>query len=123
MAHYTIRCIIQYLNYKKVKYQYIFLRLLAKCNIHNFFFDWNCGICKEEYKELKQLDTISIEKDKETEKNYKEFNEERAKKLYEEVFLQYLKKGNISEEESITRSKNIIKKQCEMRGIKPWSWV
>ncbi len=123
MAHYTIRGIIQYLNYKKVKYQYIFLRLLAKCNIHNFFFDWNCGICKEEYKELKQLDTISIEKDKEIEKNYKEFNEERAKKLYEEVFLQYLKKGNISEEESIIRSKNIIKKQCEMRGIKPWSWI
>ncbi|HXT84886.1 MAG TPA: hypothetical protein VN704_11260 [Verrucomicrobiae bacterium] len=96
---------------------------MAKCNIHNFFFDWNCGICKEEYKELKQLDTISIEKDKEIEKNYKEFNEERAKKLYEEVFLQYLKKGNISEEESIIRSKNIIKKQCEMRGIKPWSWI
>ncbi|HEY6537371.1 MAG TPA: hypothetical protein VIY08_16490 [Candidatus Nitrosocosmicus sp.] len=96
---------------------------MAKCNIHNFFFDWNCDICKEEYKELKQLDTISIEKDKEIEKNYKEFNEERAKKLYEEVFLQYLKKGNISEEESIIRSKNIIKKQCEMRGIKPWSWI
>ena len=107
---------------------------MAKCNVHNFFFDWNCGICKEEYKELKQLDTISIEKEKEKEKekeinqkeiekNYKEFNEERAKKLYEEVFLQYLKKGNISEEESIIRSKNIIKKQCEMRGIKPWSWI
>lgn len=106
---------------------------MTKCNIHKFFFDQNCGICKEEYRELKQLDkSISIKKDnkiknevnqKKIEKNYKEFNEERAKKLYEEVFLQYLKKGNISEEESIIRSKNIVKKQCEMRGIKPWSWV
>ena len=56
-------------------------------------------------------------------KSYKEFNEDRAKKLYEEIFLQYIKKGNISEAESINRSKTIIKRQCEIRGIKPWSWI
>ncbi len=56
-------------------------------------------------------------------KNYKEFNEERAKKLFEDVFIQYLKKGTMSEEESINRSKMIIRKQCELRGIKPWSWI
>ena len=55
--------------------------------------------------------------------DYKEFTEERAKKLYEEIFLQYLKKGNISEAESIERSKKIIRKQCLMRNIEPWSWV
>ncbi len=65
---------------------------------------------------------IKNEKVKEL-KSYKEFNEERAKKLYEDIFLQYLKKGNMSEEESINRSKTIIKRQCEMRGIKPWSWI
>jgi hypothetical protein len=56
-------------------------------------------------------------------KSYKEFNEERAKKLFEDVFIQYLKKGTMSEEESINRSKMIIRKQCELRGIKPWSWI
>ncbi len=65
---------------------------------------------------------INKEKVKEL-KSYKEFNEERAKKLYEDIFLQYLKKGNMSEEESINRSKTIIRKQCQMRGIEPWSWV
>jgi hypothetical protein len=65
-----------------------------------------------------------LEKEKDIKlKRYKEFDEERAKKLFEEIFLQYLKKGNMSEEESINRSKTIIRKQCEMRGIKPWPWV
>jgi hypothetical protein len=65
-----------------------------------------------------------LEKEKDIKlKRYKEFDEERAKKLFEEIFLQYLKKGNMSEEESINRSKTIIRKQCEMRGIRPWPWV
>jgi hypothetical protein len=105
---------------------------LTKCNIHNFFFDRSCDLCKEEYVDLKGIDTINLEKHDKTNmkreqnkkiKSYREFNEDRAKKLYEEIFLQYLKKGNISEEESINRSKTIIRKQCEMRGIEPWSWV
>jgi hydrogenase maturation factor HypE len=105
---------------------------LNKCNIHKFFFDWSCDLCKAEYIDLKGIEKINLENDDKANirkehnkkiKNYREFNEERAKKLYEEIFLQYLKKGNISEEESINRSKTIIRKQCEMRGIEPWSWV
>ncbi len=105
---------------------------MTKCNIHKFFFDWSCDLCKEEYIDLKGIEKINLENDDKANirkeqnkkiKNYREFNEERAKKLYEEIFLQYLKKGNISEEESINRSKTIIRKQCEMRGIEPWSWV
>jgi DNA-binding transcriptional regulator YhcF (GntR family) len=103
---------------------------LTKCNYHKFFFEWSCNICKEEYKYLKGTNQVNIENQNKTniqkdikQKNYKEFNEERAKKLFEEIFLQYLKKGNISEEESIKRSKIIIRKQCEIRGIKPWSWI
>lgn len=107
---------------------------MTKCKIHEFFFDWNCNECKEEYKILKGANNeiIKSQKEKELISNtsssigsnvYKEFTEERAKELYEEIFLQYLKKGNMSEEESIERSKKIIRKQCLIRGIQPWSWV
>ena len=106
---------------------------MTKCNLHEFFFDWNCNDCKEEYKNLKGTNKIDEESHEEVESikakkikkinDYKEFTEERAKKLYEEIFLQYLKKGNISEAESIERSKKIIRKQCLMRNIEPWSWV
>jgi len=90
---------------------------MAECDTHRFFFDWSCHICKEEYHNLKGTNTIKSE-------NYDKLNfEERAKKLYEEIFLQYLKKGNLSEEESINRSKTIIRKQCKIRGIEPWSWT
>ncbi|HEY6885139.1 MAG TPA: hypothetical protein VI278_13980 [Nitrososphaeraceae archaeon] len=53
---------------------------------------------------------------------YKEFTEERAKKLYEELLMQYLKKGS-DEIESSERAKNIIRKQCEMRRMSLWDWV
>jgi len=105
---------------------------VTKCNIHNFFFEWSCNICKEEYNVLKGTNTIKAEnsdimeakkkKDAKS-KSYKEFNEERAKKLFEEVFIQYIKKGTMSEEESLNRSKMIIRKQCELRGIEPWAWI
>lgn len=106
---------------------------MAECDTHRFFFDWSCHICKEEYHNLKGTNTVKSENSdkisfeerakKKGQKGYKEFNEERAKKLYEEIFLQYLKKGNLSEEESINRSKTIIRKQCKLRGIEPWSWT
>ena len=106
---------------------------MAECDTHRFFFDWSCHICKEEYHNLKGINTIKSENydkinlkegaENKGQKGYKEFNEERAKKLYEEIFLQYLKKGNLSEEESINRSKTIIRKQCRLRGIEPWSWT
>ena len=95
---------------------------MRKCNVHDNFFDWNCIDCKEEYKDLKGTNSIDDKSDKRN-GNYKEFTEERAKKLYEEIFLQYLKKGNLNEKESIERSKSIIRKQCSLRNIEPWSWV
>lgn len=105
---------------------------MTRCNVHENFFDWSCIDCKEEYKDLKGTNSmdeksqIKYRYDKMADKkddNYKEFTEERAKKLYEEIFLQYLKKGNLNEEESIERSKSIIRKQCSLRNIEPWSWV
>ena len=56
------------------------------------------------------------------EKKYKEFTEERAKKLYEELMLQYLKTG-ASEIDADRKAKAIIRKQCSIRGIPFWSWV
>jgi hypothetical protein len=53
---------------------------------------------------------------------YKEFTEERAKKLYEELLVQYLKK-NCNEIEASERSKKIIRKQCSMRGMSSWDWI
>jgi hypothetical protein len=53
---------------------------------------------------------------------YKEFTEERAKKLYEELLVQYLKK-NFNEIEASERAKKIIRKQCSMRGMSSWDWI
>jgi hypothetical protein len=55
-------------------------------------------------------------------KKYKEFTEERAKKLYEELLLQYLKSG-VSEIEADKKAKAIIRKQCSIRGMPLWSWA
>jgi hypothetical protein len=56
------------------------------------------------------------------EKKYKEFTEERAKKLYEELMLQYLKSG-ADEIDADRKAKAIIRKQCSIRGMQFWSWV
>lgn len=56
------------------------------------------------------------------EKKYKEFTEERAKKLYEELMLQYLKSGT-GEVEADRKAKAIIRKQCSIRGMPFWSWA
>ena len=53
---------------------------------------------------------------------YKEFTEERAKRLYEELLLQYLK-GSSSENEAAEKARSIIRKQCSIRGIPFWSWI
>jgi hypothetical protein len=55
-------------------------------------------------------------------KKYKEFTEERAKKLYEELLLQYLKSG-VADMEAAAKAKAIIKKQCSIRGIAFWPWL
>ena len=55
-------------------------------------------------------------------KKYKEFTEERAKKLYEDLMLQYLK-GSASEVEADSKAKAIIRKQCSIRGMPFWPWA
>ncbi|MEW6605680.1 MAG: hypothetical protein AB1351_13470 [Thermoproteota archaeon] len=55
-------------------------------------------------------------------KKYKEFTEERAKKLYEELLLQYLQSG-LSEVGADKKAKAIIRKQCSIRRMPLWPWV
>ncbi|HEY3094833.1 MAG TPA: hypothetical protein VGJ42_03635 [Nitrososphaera sp.] len=55
-------------------------------------------------------------------KKYKEFTEDRAKKLYAELMLQYLKSGS-SEVEAVRKAKAIIRKQCSIRGVPFWLWA
>lgn len=68
--------------------------------------------------ELKGADSPAIQEGK----KYKEFTEERAKKLYEELMLQYLKSG-ATEIEADRKAKSIIRKQCSIRGMSFWSWT
>ena len=68
--------------------------------------------------ELKRIDVVGVTSNK----KYKEFTEERAKKLYEELLLQYLKSG-ASEVEADQKAKAIIKKQCNLRKMPFWSWL
>jgi hypothetical protein len=71
----------------------------------------------QEYMEMKGSNEPGQEN-----KNYKEFTEERAKKLYEELMLQYLKSGS-SEIEADRKAKAIIRKQCSIRGKPFWPWA
>jgi len=87
-----------------------------KCLVHTDFFDDSCESCKQEYMEMKRADVQSDTK------KYKEFTEERAKKLYEELILQYLKSG-VSETEADRKAKAILKKQCSIRGLPFWQWL
>jgi hypothetical protein len=54
--------------------------------------------------------------------HYKKFTEEKAKQLYEKLFIFYLKK-NEDEQEVSKKAKRIIKKQCQLRNIDPWDWL
>lgn len=85
--------------------------------MHTEFFDDSCEACKQEYKEMKGAGEPAKEN-----KKYKELTEERAKKLYEELMLQYLK-GGISEAEADRKAKAIIRKQCSIRGLPFWPWT
>jgi hypothetical protein len=89
-----------------------------KCTIHTEFFEDSCSACKQEYMELKCIDEVGVTSNK----KYKEFTEERAKKLYEELLLQYLRSG-ASEVEADQKAKAIIKKQCNLRKMPFWSWL
>lgn len=88
-----------------------------KCPVHTDFFDDSCDACKQEYLEMKGAgEPVNAEK------KYKEFTEERAKKLYEELMLQYLKSG-ATEIDADRKAKAVIRKQCSIRGMPLWPWV
>jgi hypothetical protein len=108
------------------------------CSIHTKFFDETCTECKKEYAELKGLDEINTEDYKadnnainnnnnknqqQPAKEYKEFTEERAKILYRDLLLQFLKSSKYNEVESSEKAKSIIRKQCKLRNIPFWSWL
>ena len=46
---------------KKLNNNVFFFYDVTKCNLHEFFFDWNCNDCKEEYKNLKGTNKIDEE--------------------------------------------------------------
>ena len=110
---------------------------MTTCTIHTKFFDDLCPECKKEYSELKgfneenfrtqtivlnHVDIDDYDSDRNENRIYKEFTEERAKKLYGELLVQYLKKS-YKEEEAAKKARAIIKKQCRLRGVPFWSWT
>jgi hypothetical protein len=108
---------------------------MTTCSIHTEFFDDLCSKCKEEYNELKgniggkpSIHDSHSEDEPETyramnrKRGYKEFTEERAKKLYGELLVQYMKKSS-TEKEAAGKARAIIRKQCRLRGIPFWSWI
>jgi hypothetical protein len=103
---------------------------MTGCTIHADFFDDRCSECKKEYNEMKGIPdkpisdkngSSSIHNNPMVHKKYKEFTEVRAKKLYEELIIQYLKSSN--EAEAAEKARSIIRKQCKIRGMSYWSWI
>jgi hypothetical protein len=92
-----------------------------KCTVHKDFFDNNCRLCRDEYLDMMGTDDSPDGSPRQS-KHYKELTEERAKQLYQEVMLQYLKSG-MSENDSSSRAKAVVRKQCDLRGISHWSWL
>ena len=102
---------------------------MESCSYHNSFFDERCKKCKKEYLLLKGLEVKenwlikSIDGIGNTRKlHYKEFNEEKAKELYEKLFVYYLKKTG-DEYKASNKAKTVIKKQCNIRNLTHWSWL
>jgi hypothetical protein len=99
------------------------------CKVHTDFFDGACPDCKYEYAELKGHilsgnNSHTIQKNLDNPKKYKEFSEERAKRLYEELLLQFLNTSdNLTEVEAARKACSIIKKQCLIRSITIWEWL
>lgn len=100
---------------------------MVRCTIHKDYFDDQCTECRKEYKEMKGISDKQTDKSNSSnprpvpQKRYKELTETRAKKLYEELMIQYLK--NYTETEAAEKARNIIKEQCRIRGIPYWSWI
>jgi hypothetical protein len=103
---------------------------MTRCTIHADYFDHRCSECKKEYNEMKgisdnlisdKIGSSVIHKNPIPQKKYKEFTELRAKKLYEELIIQYLKVSN--EAEAAEKARSIIRKQCKIRGMPYWPWI
>jgi hypothetical protein len=93
------------------------------CDIHTDFFDDSCPACRQEYLEMKGIGKDgAIEQECEAGRKYKDFTEERAKKLFEEVMLQYLKSG-ATDVDAANKAKAVVRKQCTIRGIPFWPWI
>lgn len=102
---------------------------MVSCPVHILFFSNDCKICKKEYCAMKGLnekgnfiDQTNVVSNTKEQIHFKEFTEEKAKQLYEKLFIFYLK-NNKDEKEVAIKAKNIIKKQCQLRNIDPWEWV
>jgi hypothetical protein len=101
---------------------------MPACEIHKDFFNETCKDCENEYTELKghvrgSNGVTHIMADVNA-KKYKEFSEDRAKKLYEELLLQFLKSPyNLGEAEAARKARYIIRKQCLLRGLPVWHWL
>jgi hypothetical protein len=110
------------------------------CCIHTDYFDDTCTECRKEYAELKGLHKINntsdykransnsvsnnnMQQQQELSKHYKEFTEERAKRLYEDLLLQFLRSKRYSEIEASQKARSIIRKQCLLRNMPFWSWL
>jgi hypothetical protein len=107
----------------------MFYKVVISCSKHQTFFDETCEMCKKEYfvvKGLEEKDGLIIDKNvaqsHETPTVYKEFTEEKAKQLYEKLFLYYLKTLS-NEKDASNKAKSIINKQCQIRNIQPWNWI
>ena len=124
---------------------------MTVCCIHKNFFDDTCTECRKEYAELKGLYEINNtnndnntttdykpattsnsvngnhkkiqEQQKELSKYYKEFTEERAKRLYKDLLLQFLRSSKYNEFEASQKARSIIRKQCLLRNMPFWPWL
>ena len=103
--------------------------ILSVCNVHKDFFDETCKDCKAEYANLKGHTSAKNDPGEKVTasgraKKYKEFSEERARKLYEQLLLQFLNPPYLlNEVEAAQRARSIIKKQCLIRGVPIWTWL
>ena len=91
------------------------------CSKHRDFFEDSCPQCKEEYNLFKGMGDKEDNHYKQN-KRYEEFSEEKAKQLYEKLFMYYLKKRG-DELFASNLAKNIIRKQCLVRKMPYWSWL
>ena len=124
---------------------------MTVCCIHKNFFNDTCTECRKEYAELKGVYEINnndndnntaiyykpattsksvngnhkeiLEQQKELSKYYKEFTEERAKRLYEDLLLQFLRSRRYNEFEASQKARSIIRKQCLLRNMPFWPWL